>query len=169
MSPRSEKLLRIGVRVLVGVAAVLTLLCVTLFFAAVRNDSAIADHRGTADAEVLSVSFDRTLIRFVTPDGVAHTPSLGVLYPAGLEAGQLVRVEYNSEDPELARVAGRTASLTLLPLGTTILFTWLVAGPAWFFARRLLPRPTPAASSRATSDPRPTAADPAEPPAHQDK
>ena len=59
-----------------------------------------------------------------------------MLYPEGLEAGQLVRVEYNTEDPELARVAGRSASLTLLPLGTTILFTWLVAGPAWWFSRR---------------------------------
>ncbi|MGH3951461.1 MAG: hypothetical protein ACRDSE_20475, partial [Pseudonocardiaceae bacterium] len=60
----------------------------------------------------------------------------GVLYPAGLSEGQLVRIEYASTNPELARVAGRTALLTLLPLGATVLFTWLLACPLLWWLRR---------------------------------
>jgi uncharacterized iron-regulated membrane protein len=47
-----------------------------------------------------------------------------------------VRIEYDVSDPELARVAGRSATLTLLPLGTTILCTWLIAGPLLWWIRR---------------------------------
>ncbi|WP_240686897.1 DUF3592 domain-containing protein [Amycolatopsis suaedae] len=137
MVGRRERVLTIGVRVLIGVACVITLLCGSLVFAAIRNDNAITGNLGTADAEVVSVSFDRTIVRYSTPDGIAHIPSLGVLYPAGLEAGQLVRVEYDVTDPELVRVAGRSVLVTLLPVGSTALITWLVAGPAlWWYLRR---------------------------------
>jgi hypothetical protein len=107
-----------------------------LLFAAIRNDSAIEDHLGTVNAQVDSVAFDRTIIHFATPDGVVHSPSNGVLYPAGLAAGQLVRVEYDASDPELARVAGRSAALTVLPLGLTVLITWLIAGLLLWWIRR---------------------------------
>ncbi len=129
---------RIGARVVLGLAVVLTLLCVALVFAAIRNDRAITAHLGTANARVEQVSFDRTIIRYETPDGVSHSPANGVLYPDGLAEGDLVWIEYDVTDPELARVAGRTWVLTLLPLGTTILFTWLVAGPLlwWLRSRR---------------------------------
>jgi len=61
----------------------------------------------------------------------------GVLYPAGLVAGDLVRIEYDATDPDLARVAGRTATLTLLPLGSTVLITWAVAiGLLWWIRHR---------------------------------
>jgi hypothetical protein len=114
----------------------MTVLCITLLFAAIRNDGAISGQMGTATAEVDSVAFDRTIIHYVTPDGVVHSPANGVLYPQGLTAGQVVRIEYDVSDPELARVAGRSATLTLLPLGTTILFTWLIAGPLLWWIRR---------------------------------
>ncbi|WP_199431142.1 DUF3592 domain-containing protein [Qaidamihabitans albus] len=134
----NERAWRIGARALFGVAAVITLLCVLLVFAAIRNDDAISDNHGTATAQVEQVLFDRTIIRFETPDGVAHSPANGVLYPDGLVEGQLVRIEYDTTDPELARVAGRSWLLTLLPVGTTILFTWLVAGPLlWWIRSRL--------------------------------
>ncbi|SFQ64646.1 hypothetical protein SAMN05421810_111147 [Amycolatopsis arida] len=137
-----ERAWRLAGRVVLGVAGALTLLCVALLFAAVRNDRAIAANLGTANARVEQVNFDRTIIRYETPDGVAHIPSNGVLYPEGLETGDLVWIEYDTTNPELARVAGRTAVLTLLPLGTTILFTWLVAGPAlWWIRHRRLSGP----------------------------
>jgi hypothetical protein len=140
-----ERPWRIGYRVVLGVAALLTLLCVLVFLGALRNDRTIGDNLGTATAEVDSVSWDRTIIRFVTPDGVVHTPQNGVLYPGGLNEGDIVRIEYATTEPDLARVAGRDASLALLPLGTTILFTWLVTAPLlWWIRTHRLQRRIPA-------------------------
>jgi hypothetical protein len=149
VTAKSERRRRTGARAVLTVAAVVTMLCVGLLFAAIRNDNAISSRMGTANAQVESVSFDRTIIQFETPDGVSHKPDTGVLYPAGLTQGDLVRIEYDAADPDLARVAGRTAMLTLLPLGSTILFTWLVAGPLLWWLRRLGRRasvPAPAAT-----------------------
>lgn len=117
-------------------ASLITVLCVCLFFAAVRNDSSISDQMGVVTAQVDSVAFDRTIIHYQTPDGIVHSPATGVLYPEGLSAGELIRIEYDMGDTELTRVAGRNASLTLLPLGSTIGFTWLVAGPLLWWIRR---------------------------------
>ncbi|PRX45580.1 hypothetical protein B0I33_109243 [Prauserella shujinwangii] len=134
----NERAWRIGARAVLGIAGVITLLCVLLVFGAIRNDNAIESNLGTATAQVEQVNFDRTIIRFETPDGVAHNPRNGVLYPRGLLEGQLVRIEYDTTDPDLARVAGRTWLLTLLPVGTTIALTWLVAGPVlWWIRSRL--------------------------------
>ncbi|WP_236789740.1 DUF3592 domain-containing protein [Amycolatopsis sp. GM8] len=134
---KSEGRPRILRRVVLGVAILITVLCVGLLLAAIRNDEAITSHLGAANAEVDSVSWDRTIIRFETPDGIVHIPANGVLYPGGLVAGDLVRVEYDTTNPELARVAGRSATLTLLPLGTTTLVTWAVAmGLLWWIRSR---------------------------------
>jgi hypothetical protein len=137
VSTKGERARRVGWCVTVGVASLLTVMCVCLLFAAIRNDRAISGQLGTATATVDSVAFDRTIIHFETPDGIVHSPANGVLYPAGLAAGQLVRIEYDATDPELARVAGRSATLTLLPLGSFVFFTWLVAGPVLWWIRRL--------------------------------
>jgi hypothetical protein len=136
VTAKGERVRRIVWRIILGAASLITVLCVALLFAAIRNDDAIAGQLGTATAQVDSVSFDRTIIHYETPDGIVHSPANGVLYPAGLVAGQLVRIEYDTSDPELARVAGRSAALTVLPLGTTILLTWLVAGPLLWWIRR---------------------------------
>ncbi|MEC3975302.1 hypothetical protein [Amycolatopsis sp. H20-H5] len=133
---------RFGWRVVLGVASLITVLCVSLLFAAMRNDHSIEGQLGTALAHVDSVAFDRTIINFQTPDGIVHSPANGVLYPDGLAADQLVRIEYDVSDPELARVAGRSAVLTLLPLGSTIGFTWLVAAPILWWIRRQNQRAT---------------------------
>lgn len=141
---------RIGWFAVLGVAVLLTVMCVSLVFAAFRNDNAIESHLGTATATVESVAFDRTIIQYQTPDGIVHSPPTGVLYPSGLAAGQLVAIEYDATNPELTRVAGRTATLTLLPVGMTVLITWLVAGPLLWWLRRLIkrdrfaPEPVPA-------------------------
>ncbi|WP_155548764.1 DUF3592 domain-containing protein [Amycolatopsis camponoti] len=142
MSTRGERVRRVGWWVTLGVASLLTVMCVCLLFAAIRNDGAIQGQLGTANATVDSVAFDRTIIHFETPDGIVHSPANGVLYPDGLAAGQLVRIEYDASDPELARVAGRSAALTLLPLGSFVLFTWLVAGPVLWWIRRVEKRAT---------------------------
>nr|WP_221219044.1 DUF3592 domain-containing protein [Prauserella isguenensis] len=114
----------------------ITLECAALSAGAWVNDRDIAENRGAAVAQVEQVTWDRTLIRFDTPDGESHNPDLGVLYPQGLSEGQLVRVEYDTTEPDLVKVAGRTWVLTLLPTGTTALFTWLGAGPLLWFLRR---------------------------------
>ena len=132
---KSELRWRIGRRVVLGVAVLITVLCAGLLLAAMRNDDAITSHLGATNAQVDSVAWDRTIIRFETPDGVVHIPANGVLYPGGLVAGDLVRIEYDTASPELARVAGRTAELTLLPLGSTVLITWAVAGALLWWIR----------------------------------
>ncbi|MEA5361893.1 hypothetical protein VA596_20315 [Amycolatopsis sp., V23-08] len=137
MSTRGERARRVGWWITLAVASLLTVMCVCLLFAAIRNDRSISGQLGTATATVDSVAFDRTIIHFETPDGIVHSPANGVLYPDGLAAGQLVRIEYDATDPELARVAGRSATLTLLPLGSFVFFTWLVAGPLLWWIRRL--------------------------------
>ena len=55
---------------LLAVAVVITVLCAGLLLAAIRNDQAITGNLGTATAEVDAVAWDRTIIRFETPDGV---------------------------------------------------------------------------------------------------
>lgn len=127
---------RVGVVVVLSVAGLLTLLALVLVAGAYRNDSLISSDRGTADAEVVSVSWRRTVVRFETEDGVVHIPKDGVLYPDGLVVGQRLLVEYDRGNPELVRVAGRSAALSLLPGGTTVLFTWLAAAPVLWLLRR---------------------------------
>ena len=125
-------------RSLLVLGSVVTLIGVILLAACWRDDLMIGERLGEATAEVVSVSFQRTVVRFATEDGAVHSPSQGVLYPDGLEPGQLVRIEYDTADPEVARVAGRTAVLALLPVGTFLLAVWAVLLPlAWWVRRRL--------------------------------
>lgn len=133
---RRERARRIAVRVLLSVGALVTGLGLLLMVAAWTEDAKIDKSTGRANAEVVSVSFQRTLVRFQTPDGAEHIPSVGVLYPEALEEGQTVQVEYDQRDPELVRVAGRGAALTLLPVGTTVLATWVIVVPVVWWLRR---------------------------------
>ncbi|TCP53134.1 hypothetical protein EV191_105197 [Tamaricihabitans halophyticus] len=144
---RGRRPRRIVTLVVTVTAATLSFLCITLVFAAWQNDRAIGSRTGFANAEVISVDSDRSLVRFQTPDEMVHIPPNGVLYPGGLAEGQVVRIEYDQQDPELARVAGRNMSLTLLPVGSTMLITWAIAGPIlWWLRRPTAPSPavTPA-------------------------
>lgn len=118
--------------------AIVSFLCVVLVVAAWTEDVAIDGDVGVADAEVVADDFSRTLVRFYTPDGAEHIPQTGVLYPAGLSAGDVVEVEYSQANPELVRVAGRGAVVTLLPVGVTLVLVWAVLVPAvWWLRRRL--------------------------------
>lgn len=123
---------------LLSVGGLVTLLGLVLVVAAITEDAKINSHTGRAVAEVVQVGFQRTLVKFQTPDGAEHIPSVGVLYPEALEEGQFVQVEYDQTNPELVRVAGRGASLTILPVGSTVLITWLVVIPGvWWVRRRM--------------------------------
>lgn len=128
---------RIARWVVLAAACTATLLGVVLVIAAYRNDAAIDAARGTANAEVTSVDWARTIVRFETPDGRVHISQDGVLYPGGLSEGQQLLVDYDATNPNLVRVAGRSAVLSLLPVGSTVLVIWLVAGPLlWWLYRR---------------------------------
>ena len=80
------------------------------------NDSAIDEHLGSATATVISVSLLRTGIEFVDVTGATIRPAGGVLYPGLLSLGQQFVVEYSTQDPQIARVAGRTAAVGNLQL-----------------------------------------------------
>ncbi|MCP2165934.1 hypothetical protein LX83_002793 [Goodfellowiella coeruleoviolacea] len=134
--------------VLLVIAMLVTLEGGVVLTACWWDDIAINNHLTRTTAVVESVTFNRTVIRFTSPEGVEYRPSQGVLYPRGLEEGQMVRIEYDADNPELARVAGRTAALALLPVGTTLLGVWLVAGALlWWLRRPGMPRTARAAQT----------------------
>lgn len=124
--------------IVVSVALVLSVLCVLVLVGAARNDAAIEADPGRAVAEVLDgSSSQRTFVRFTAADGAVLTPEDGVFYPRGLEAGQLVRVEYDRGKPELVRVEGRDWTEGLVPILLGVAAIWLVLGTtAWWLGRR---------------------------------
>lgn len=128
---------RIAAATLLVLACVFSGLCLLVLAANWNDDRQIEGHEGTAVADVSSVAFNRTAVRFVTPDGTVVIPPTGVLYPTGLAAGERVRVEYDTQKPELVRVAGRDFTLAFLPVGTSLLVCWALVGPAvWLLRRR---------------------------------
>jgi hypothetical protein len=125
-------------RGLLAMGCVITFLGVVLVVAAWTEDISIDADIGVTNAEVVVSDFSRTLVRFYTEDGAEHIPQVGVLYPAGLKVGDVVQVEYRQDNPELVRVAGRGAVVTLLPVGLTLFGVWAVIGPtAWWLRRRM--------------------------------
>ena len=101
------------------------------------NDRAIDEHLGSATATVLSVSPLRTGIEFVDGTGATIRPDGGVLYPGLLSVGQQFVVEYSVADPQIARVAGRTASVGTIMIVVTLVVTYLIAVPIlWWCHRR---------------------------------
>lgn len=119
--------LRAGVLV---VMFLVTLQSVLLMIGAWRNDQAIEDHMGVAQAEVLSAGPRRSTIEFVTPDRVTYRPELGVLYPSELATGMRIYVEYDTRNPDLVRVKDRDASLAIVPAGSIAVLGWIVGAAA---------------------------------------
>jgi hypothetical protein len=118
-------------KVLVGFAVLVTALCAVAFAGAAADDLAIDRDRGTAAAEVLEGSgFSRTLVRFPVPDGQLLVPERGVYHPRGLQPGTTVEVEYARSEPDLVRVAGRTAWVGLPLLLGFAAVGWVVFGGA---------------------------------------
>jgi hypothetical protein len=123
-------------RGLLVAAGVVTVLALLLVVAAWRDDRSIEAHLGVATADVLSVGRVSAAISFTTPDGVTHTPQLGVLYPTGLAADQRIEVEYSTQDPDLVRVQGRDARLAVVPAASVAVVAWLLAAVGLLVLRR---------------------------------
>ena len=126
----------IAARAVLVLACLLSGLLMSIVIGCFINDRTIAESRGQAVAEVLDTSLTRTVVRFSDVEGRVYIPPGGVLYPAGLQQGQLVRVEYDSRNPDLVRVAGRTMVLSLLPVGSALVGTWVVLLPTYLLLRR---------------------------------
>lgn len=133
------RLRRIVLVIAIGVSVVALLVVA----GAIRDDFTISRDKGQATADVLTVTPVFAAVSFVTPDGVTHSPKLGVLYPTGLSAGQRIEVDYSRSDPDLVRVAGRGAHLALLPAGSLIAGAWVIAGALLFALRRSARRKAP--------------------------
>ncbi|GAA4001262.1 hypothetical protein GCM10022247_22340 [Allokutzneria multivorans] len=133
--------LRRATLITLGLACLVTASCVILVVGAYTNDFKITARPGVAAAEVMSASYNRTVVRFSTPDSAVRVPRDGVLYPGGLQVGQVVRVEYDQANPDLVRVAGRGAWLTLVPALTIVLVVWAVAGGVLWLLHRAKTRP----------------------------
>lgn len=133
---RRRLVYRWATRLLFAVGAVVTALGVLLVVAAWVEDIKINSDIGYANAEVTAVTYNRTVVRFYSPDGEEHTPEKGVLYPQDLKVGDRVQVEFRQAQPEMVRVAGRGAVVTLLPVGLAVLGVWAVVVPAIWWVRR---------------------------------
>lgn len=121
---------------MLGLGGLLTALLLMILLACYINDRTIEGSRGTAVAEVLETSFTRTVVRFNTDDGRVFVPPGGVLYPAGLQEGQLVRVEFDRNNPDLVRVAGRDMTVALLPVFSAVAIVWAIVLPVYWLLRR---------------------------------
>jgi hypothetical protein len=135
-TPKLSARRRITATVLLLLGLAISALALLVLYACWHDDRDITNHIGRADADVLSVVFNRTAVRFVTPDGTVYIPPNGVLYPEGLVAGDRVKIEYDTLEPNMVRVAGRSFTLAFLPVGTTIAVTWAVVTPLIWWLRR---------------------------------
>lgn len=123
--------------IVIGLAVLVTVLAAFALVGAVLDDRAIAANPATAEAEVLDGStFTRTLVRFTVANGEIRVPEHGVSYPRGLRPGTPVAVEYDVTDPDVVRVAGRSALGSALPLLLCVVGTWVVLGPLALGIRR---------------------------------
>ncbi len=118
------------------VAGVLSTLITLALAGAALDDAGIDARTGRTTAQVIAVTPMRTLVQFAVPEGRVYRPDEGVAYPSGLQVGQLVRVEYDSADPDQVRVAGRAWAQGITPATVTLAVLWLVAGPATWWLRR---------------------------------
>ncbi|HMS75336.1 DUF3592 domain-containing protein [Gordonia sp. (in: high G+C Gram-positive bacteria)] len=105
-----------------------TVMGAVLVIACYRNDHQIEAHKATVMADVLYAGDLRADVSFQTPDGQLHSPRLGLLYPTELTQGQRISVEYDATNPDLARPAGRDASLSIVPAVSVVALLWLVIG-----------------------------------------
>lgn len=121
--------------VLLAVAGVLSGLTGLALAGAALDDAQIDARTGHATAQVLAVTSTRTLVQFAALDGRVYSPREGVAYPSGLQVGQLVRVEYDSADPDQVRVAGRTWVVGVAPASITLVVLWVLVAPVVWWLR----------------------------------
>lgn len=102
-------------QLVIGLAAIVILVCGGMIVTSAIDDYAISRDKGEATAEVVSVQTLRTTVRFRDAEGNFRQPEEGLKYPSGLIEGQNVRVEYQVSDPENVKVQGRGWTLAFLP------------------------------------------------------
>ena len=102
-------------QVVIGLAAIVILVCGGMIVTSAIDDYAISRDKGEATAEVVSVQTLRTTVRFRDAEGNFRQPEEGLKYSSGLVEGQNVRVEYQVRDPENVKVQGRGWTLAFLP------------------------------------------------------
>ncbi len=137
VAPAVGHVRRLGPELVLGLAVLVTVLAGLALIGSARDDAAIDRNRATAEAEVLEGStFFRTIVRFTEANGQAVVPERGVFHPRGLEAGDIVGVEYDVTDPDLVRVAGRSTAAGSPPLLLTTAGAWVVLGPLALWLRR---------------------------------
>jgi hypothetical protein len=122
--------------VLPAVAGLLSGLIMLALAGAALDDAEIDARTGHATAQVLAVTPTRTLVQFAGPDGTVYRPETGLAYPSGPQVGQLVRVEYDSADPNQVRIAGRTWVQGVASAVITLMVLWVLVAPATWWLRR---------------------------------
>ncbi|GAA1479691.1 hypothetical protein GCM10009624_01310 [Gordonia sinesedis] len=118
---------RIQITLLV-VGGVITVMALALVVACLRDDASINANKGTVMADVVSADALHAAAYFQTPDGQIHSPRLGLLYPTELSERQRISVEYDTTNPDLARPAGRNASLSIIPALSVAVLGWAIVG-----------------------------------------
>ncbi|MDA3649761.1 DUF3592 domain-containing protein [Saccharopolyspora indica] len=134
--PVRRKGWRRAARGVLVLGVLMTAMGLSIIIACFINDRTIEESRGEAVAEVVDTSLFRTAVRFNTDEGRVYIPANGVLYPTDLQTGQLVRVEFDSRNPDLVRVAGRNATLSFLPVGSMLAVLWAILLPLYWLFRR---------------------------------
>lgn len=122
--------------VLPAVAGLLTGLITLALAGAALDDAEIDARTGHTTAQILAVTSMRTLVQFAGPDGTVYRPDAGLAYPSGSQVGQLVRVEYDSADPDRVRIAGRSWVQGVAPASITLMALWVLVVPATWWLRR---------------------------------
>lgn len=122
MSPVHLRRTQIGLLI---VAGIVTIMMAVMVAGCYRDDASIDDNLATATADVVTAGSTKSTVRFYTPDGQVRSPRLGIFYPTELAVGQRISVEYDSTKPDLVRVAGRDASLSIIPAVSIVGYTWL--------------------------------------------
>jgi hypothetical protein len=137
LRPVGAVLSRRAAEIVLGLALLITVLAGFAIVGAAVDDRSIAANPATAEAEILDgSSFARTLVRFTVANGEVWVPEKGVLYPRGLQPGNKIAVEYDVTNPDLVRVAGRSALNSMGPLLLGVLVSWLLLGPLVLWIRR---------------------------------
>lgn len=113
-------------KVLLTLGLVVTVVCLVLIVACFRNDAQIEAHKATVTADVVYADRLHANVYFQTPDGSVHSPRLGLLYPTELTAGQRIRVDYSTANPDLAKPTGRSAVLSIVPAVSVAVLGWIV-------------------------------------------
>lgn len=114
----------------------LTMSSIALVFGCWMSDRAIERNLGEAVASVRHVDLLRTAVDFVDEEGEYRSPPSGLRYPVGLEEGQRVRVEYDTTDPDVVRVAGRKWTLSIIPALSVFFVGLVIASLLWWWSVR---------------------------------